>query len=645
MYKDVKKKLLSVALCICMVIGVVQVVPRAKAAATTDEQGYYQIEAGYATTTGTKKLKVKLVTNTTLFYKGSAYIPVVSEIIDENNQDMMSDFDANLVCVSGDNTNVGTFVCTLKPTTSTYTIDQSRTENLIEFTIKPAEVNYLIVDTGAVSGETPILKYSGNDVTPVFNTVTAVLGNDRVSLSNDQYEVTPIQEVGRGKKCTVTLKTNSNFSNADKISKEVTYDVAYDLATYMKLDKDSLDYANKDLSSSITMSLYNKSGSVVVPNVSKNTSGLKVLFNGLENQSVKEAGAYQVTIKPVNGESSIVELNNNLFTGTFIGTFTVGLRKPNAFVVSATDMDTKKSVVLSSDTSSYMYRISLSETDSTGNVYPKNLLVVVDGKEYKKDQDYDMWCTNSRNDVVSPNQSGRYTLHIKMKASTNYDYEKTVAYYVYSGLEINKIRFEGETADLTELDYTGEGRKIAELQVADQSQNKLTRDADYTVEYWYKNGNNWIQVNDYNDPNMISVGNKRIVVSGKNAYKGEAANFGYSIKQVSMTDSAEAINFKLELDSGLAYDYTGEDIEPPYTFKYRNADVDKRYYTARYTDNKNAGSATLTVQANKNGPFTGSLSVNFTIDPLSLADAECVGDDVSAVASDYSYTGKKIRRG
>ena len=31
MYKDVKKKLLAVALCICMVIGAVEVVPRVKA--------------------------------------------------------------------------------------------------------------------------------------------------------------------------------------------------------------------------------------------------------------------------------------------------------------------------------------------------------------------------------------------------------------------------------------------------------------------------------------------------------------------------------------------------------------------------------------------------------------------------------------
>ena len=80
MYRDVKKKLLSVALCICMIIGLVQVVPRAKAAAKEpDEQGYYHITVPFKTG-GSNTVRVKISGMTSLTYKGGAYNPTISEV-------------------------------------------------------------------------------------------------------------------------------------------------------------------------------------------------------------------------------------------------------------------------------------------------------------------------------------------------------------------------------------------------------------------------------------------------------------------------------------------------------------------------------------------------------------------------------------
>ena len=58
MYRDVKKKLLSVALCICMIIGLVQVVPRAKAAATDMTEGTKEIQGKVSGVDGTKMFRI-----------------------------------------------------------------------------------------------------------------------------------------------------------------------------------------------------------------------------------------------------------------------------------------------------------------------------------------------------------------------------------------------------------------------------------------------------------------------------------------------------------------------------------------------------------------------------------------------------------
>ncbi len=639
MYKDVKKKLLSVVLCVCMVIGAVQVVPRAKAAATASG-GYYEITAGYASQTGTEKLKVALNYSSPLSYNGSAYAPEVTQVLNESNKDVTNQFARELKC-TGDTTNTGSFYGVLVPAAgSTYTINEDNESNRIEFTIESSRIRELVIDTGTSSGTTPVLKYAGNSTVPTFVSVKAKLDSGTILLSKDQYNVTPITGVGEKQTCTVTVTDSKNFSNSADISKPVTYDVAYDLSSYMQLNTTAFTYQDKDLSSSVKFSVYKDNNTLVSDALSKNTLGLAVLFNGSANQSVKEAGNYTVSVTPADGETSTVEIKGVLYTGRFTGSFNVGLKTAGKFVVRATDLDQKKSVELSNDTSSYMYRVPLSGNDA---VYPADLLVVVDDIARTKDVDYELYCKNSQGQTVIPNKAGRYELHIKMKPSTNYGDEKVVVYYVYSSLVIQSLRFDGESADKKELKYIGEtGRKIAELYVEDISGNKLIEGANYEVEYWYKNGNNWIKAANYADPNMASVGQKRIVINGISAYKGESANWEYSIAKVSMEDSSEAQYFELKLKDDTSFDYTGSPITPAYTFKYHNVEIDPSYYTAIWNKNTNAGSATLTVSATSNSPFTGSLSLGFTINALSLSDAECIGDGVDSNPSNYSYTGVPI---
>lgn len=655
MYRDVKKKLLSVALCICMIIGAVEVVPRVKAAATENEEGYYPITVGYPSSIGSETVYVKLATDTSLGYKNAEYKPRIAEIKDKDGVDVKGNFESELALVSGDNTNVviGSdgkevpFYCTLVPTaTSKYAIDSTKEENWIAFTIEPVDISRLIVDTGTI--DNPVLKYADKGVRPEPLSVSVKLSDSSettIVLSRDQYDASEIMGVGRDLESTITIKPNDNFKNEESVSKVIKCDVAYDLgeSRFIKLNQPSLPYTGQDLSSSVTMSLFDNAGNPVSSNASKETEGLKVLFNGSESQSVIEAASYTVEVTPTGGEGKTVQIGGKLYTGKFTGQFTVGLKTPTSFVIKAYDTDTKTMKQLSSDTSSYMYRISLNQKDAEGNVYPAKLQVLVDNTELTSDQ-YEVRCVNSQGVEEKPTQAGRYTMYITPKASTNYTGQAVVVYYVYGSLLIDKIRLEDAVANEENLNYTGSGRKIEELVVKDASGNLLSSD-NYTVEYWYDDNGAWIQAGAYDDPGMSTVGKKRIVVTGKNTYKGESVSWDYKIAKVHMTESAEADHFALTIVDGTTFDYTGEAIKPAYTFTYYGESVSKEYYDEVWTNNIDTGTATLTVRAKTSGPFDGSLSENFVIRPLQLENAVCVGDGVNAEASAYSYTGASVAPG
>ena len=646
MYRDVKKKLLSVALCICMIIGMVQVVPRVKAAesATVDEDGYYTIKVAYKMGSGSESVRVKLASSTSFGFKNAPYTPIIADVRDSKNESITSLFQSKLaVANNGDNVNVGSFYCTLVPTSdSQYAVIDSE-ENRIKFDITPVEIASLIVNTG--SSDNLVLKYANGGVQPTLLSVQAKLNDSAgttVELTTDQYDVSKIIGVGRNLPSTISVKDNNNFVNEASVKKEILCDVAYDLgeSRFIKLNQYSLPFTGQDLSSSVTMSLYDSEGKTVLSNASKATDGLKVYFNGSESQSVVEATTYTVEVMPSGGEGSTVQIGDKLYTGKFTSQFTVGLKTPTSFVIKAYDADAKAMKQLSSDTSDYMYRISLNQKDSEGNVYPSKLQVLVDGIELSKNE-YDLRCVNSQGVEENPTKAGRYTLYITPKASTNYTGQAVVVYYVYSNLVIEKVRLEDAVANETNLSYTGKGRKVEELVVKDASGNLLTQDTNYKVEYWYYD-NGWIQATGYDAAEMASVGNKRIVANGTNAYKGESVAWEYMIDKVHMTDSSEADHFALSITNGSTYDYTGGEIKPNYAFTYYGTAVPKEYYDEVWENNVNAGTATLTVRAKTTGPLAGSLSVNFSIRSLQLSNAECVGDGVSTTASEYSYTGSSV---
>ena len=648
MYKDVKKKLLSVALCICMVIGAVQVVPRAKAAATASD-GYYPITVGEVGVSGSAQtFYVKLKGKTEYTYTNKSITPEISEVITDlsSRANVTNKFQTSLRVIPGDSDakNAGTFYGLLVGDGTTYSVADAE-DNRIAFTIKPATITRI----KATANNDVILKYAVGGVQPELSSVSLELSDgNTITYTGSDIEnycsVGTINEVGSDLKSEIKVKQNGNFTNWNEKTAEVKVDVAYDLGSsdFVSLESNSLQYTGTDLRSQVELSVYNKNKQEVQKNLNKDNAGtLNFVFkkDGSVVNEVVQAGTYTVEVTPNSGESGKAVISDVPYTGKFIGEFTVGL-KTGTWNVQARDNDSHEMVTLTGN-SSYLYTISLTETNGVNEVIPKELLVELDNNRLDESQ-YDLTFTDTKGNDVRPTKAGQYTMRITPKPSTNYGGYVEVQYYVYSELTIETIQFKNVAGNNpTTLAYSGSGYEVQNIVVKDVSGNTLNKNTHFTIEYEYKSGNNWISTSGYNDKNMISVGSKRIVIKGKNAYKSESVTWEYSIGKVAMQDSAEAKNFELELD-GKKFDYTGSAIKPGYTFKYRNTEIDKSYYDEKWSNNTNAGGATLTVTAKNSSPFTGSLSVNFTINALSLQDAECVGDGVSPTDSEYSYTGKPI---
>lgn len=140
----------------------------------------------------------------------------------------------------------------------------------------------------------------------------------------------------------------------------------------------------------------------------------------------------------------------------------------------------------------------------------------------------------------------------------------------------------------------------------------LIKDTDYSVSF----------------SNNKEIGTATITVTGKGNYTGTASkNFAITKKAVS--------GLTVTLDK-TSYEYTGSAITPVVTVKDKddnlltlNAD-----YTVTYSNNTNAGTATVTVEGT--GIYKGSVPVNFTITRKSIKDMILQYDN------SFTYTGSEI---
>ena len=157
--------------------------------------------------------------------------------------------------------------------------------------------------------------------------------------------------------------------------------------------------------------------------------------------------------------------------------------------------------------------------------------------------------------------------------------------------------------------YTG--NSISALPVITYNGATLTKGTDYTLTY----------------SNNVNVGTGTVTITGKGNFKGTTSKT-FSISARAMSDTSVA-NISSQT-------YTGNVISPLPTITYNNKTLKKDTdYTLSYSNNINAGTATITITGK--GNFTGMTSMTFIITQKSAEKL-----NISEIANQI-YTGKKIK--
>ena len=164
-------------------------------------------------------------------------------------------------------------------------------------------------------------------------------------------------------------------------------------------------------------------------------------------------------------------------------------------------------------------------------------------------------------------------------------------------------------ANVSSQTYTGNG--ISPLPTITYNNKTLKKDTDYTLSY----------------SNNINAGTATITITGKGNFTGTTSKT-FSISARAMSDTSVA-NISSQT-------YTGNVISPLPTITYNNKTLKKDTdYTLSYSDNINAGTATITITGK--GNFTGMTSMTFIITQKSAEKL-----NISEIANQI-YTGKEIK--
>lgn len=165
------------------------------------------------------------------------------------------------------------------------------------------------------------------------------------------------------------------------------------------------------------------------------------------------------------------------------------------------------------------------------------------------------------------------------------------------------------TAALSQTQYTYSGNAVTpDVSIAD-GETKLVKDTDYTVSY----------------TNNINIGTATATITGIGNYTG-TCTLNYTITASNISNCTATL-------SKTSYVYNGSLRKPSVTVKTNTATLKKGTdYTVSYSNNKKAGTATVTVKGV--GNYTGTLKKTFTITAKSIS--KCT---ISLSKTSYTYNG------
>ncbi len=607
MYKDVRKKLLSVALCICMVIGALQVVPKVQAA---DTDTYTKTIKGSVSGAGEKDFEITYV-GQTFTYNGSEQKPKLEKVVIKDSTS--GDIDVTDKCeLTAGNTAAGSYSCYLTgKSASGYSFAQTNTE-AIGYKIEKAKIASIKVNYD----ETKVLKYSKDGVKPEISSLTVTLNDsNRTQLTlTDQYTVTSLTNVGYDQDCTITI-TGDNFDSTGKMSEAIKCDVAYDLAAaspyYMAFaDGGKTSYTGSAITP--VLNIYSKDGTVLTK---ISTSEFTIKYNGEERTALTAAGTYTVEVTPKSGASASCQVGEAIFTGTYTGTYTVGEKTADELIVYSDSADGSKRIALTGAS-----KEELTLPYNGGNsVEPANVVV-------QDASGNTIGCTIS---YENSTQAGSAYMLVTPNAGTNYTGTIRIEYFIVSSIHISTIGFTGYNPNVTDLTYSGSAQIPSKVVVVNESGVELTKGDTwhYVITYNYQDEFGNYQATELSEAeaatstNMASAGTKRIKISGRGKYAGQVYEQEYKIAAVNINSHPDW--FSLSLDSDSFY-YDGTAKTPGVTFTYKGTYViPAEEYTVTYQNNVSVGTATVKVTAGSNSDYEGTVSKDFSIRPVAIGNA-CV---------------------
>ena len=613
MYKDVKKKLIALVLSICMVAAVIEVVPIVRAAAEQNSEQEYLIHGKRSGTAGNaapQTFKVKLVSGTTSFiYDGSSHIPTLEYVKDANGNEIKG------VTLNGAGVNAGEYGCTLSADGYNFYTDES---NQIPFRIEKATITDLSVTYDA----TQTLKLQTADgVTPTVSSVKATIQNGIIDIPSTQYTIAKLTHTGLSQTTQLTVNNDAgNFTANDKLTKNLTYNVGYDLGGNNEYgikftDGGETDYTGNKITPHIIF--YKKSEPQITFNVGNN---FEVTYDGSTDLPVA-AKTYEVKVKPNGGDSGFASANNCIFTGTYTGSYTVKKKSSSNLHVWVDGPENSRIDLM--DPNVYLYL----DYNEGNMVIPNNIVV--------QDANGTVDCDIS---YIGADRAGAAKMYVTPKENTNYSGVIEIEYFIRSDLKIQTFQFDSYGEGVNKLVYSGAFPGLVRLVVTNKTDNVLDAGAYYDYEYFYdyyrESTNSWAgeRLNPAaakNDPNMKVAGKKKIIVVGRNGYNGSIVEQPFEIAKVNTNDYRS--RFSIELTSPNSYYYyDGTEKRPSFKLKYTaggsTETINAVHYTTTYVDNKNAGTATIKVTFKSSSNYEGEVTQTFQIKQLSMEDVQLVGD-------------------
>jgi len=250
--------------------------------------------------------------------------------------------------------------------------------------------------------------------------------------------------------------------------------------------------------------------------------------------------------------------------------------------------------------------ITLSQTSytHTGSEIKPEPTVKYGSTTLTKDTDY----TLSYNNNINVG-----TASVTVTGTGSYCGSKTIEFTITSSGTGKLISDSSITVDsIADQQYTGSS--ITPSVVVKDDSTTLTENTDYTLAY----------------SNNINVGTATVTISGTGNYSG-SRTVNFTITQKPITNSS------ITVDSITNQQYDGTAKTPDVVVKDGTTTLTKgTHYTVSYSNNINAGTATVTISGT--GNYNGSKNVNFTIDKKSISDSSISIDSIS----NQTYTGSAI---